>query len=45
MSNWRVVVTITHLYDNRANALSALDAIVAKVPSHWEIRTEEVRRE
>jgi len=42
---WRVVITVTRAFDNRSNALSSLDAIIDKVPSEWEIRTEEVRRE
>lgn len=43
--SWRVVLTVTKSFDNRANALSSLDAIVDKVPNGWEIRMEEVRRE
>lgn len=42
---WRVVITVTRSFDSRANALSALDAVVDKVPDEWEIREESVKRE
>jgi hypothetical protein len=44
MSKYRVVITISREFDNRANALSACDAITSKVPDAWEIRTEDVQR-
>ena len=45
MTNWRVVITVSRRFDNRANAISACDAIVDKVPNEWEIREESCKRE
>ena len=44
MPKWRVTITITREFDNRANAMSASDAITAKVPAEWELRTEQVEK-
>ncbi|GAG82439.1 unnamed protein product [marine sediment metagenome] len=45
MSNWRVVITITRLYDDRTAALTGADSITSKVPNAWELREESVKRE
>ena len=44
MIKWRVTITITREFDNRANAMSASDAITDKVPIAWEIRTEQCEK-
>ena len=35
-----VAITITRTFDNRANALSSVDAIESKVPNGWLFKYE-----
>ena len=44
MPKWRVTITIVREFDNRANAITSCDALTAKVPAGWEIRTEQCEK-
>lgn len=44
MSNWRVVITIVRVYDDRTAANTGADAVTSKVPAAWEIREESVSK-
>ena len=45
MSNWRVTITISRLYDDRTAANIGADSITNKVPNAWEIRQETTTKE
>ena len=44
MPKFRITITIVREFDNRANAITSCDAIIAKVPTAWEIRTEQCEK-
>ena len=44
MPNFRITITIVREFTNRANAISACDAIIAKVPVEWTVQTEKCEK-
>lgn len=44
MPNFRITITIVREFDNRANAISACDAITSRVPTLWGIQQEKCEK-
>ena len=44
MPKWRIIITIVQEFNLREVAIATCDAITAKVPVGWEIRTEQCEK-